>query len=55
MSAFWLGFQFIMSSDEVRSEGWLARAERLLDDNALDSVVRGYVKIPTRHSSLVHG
>lgn len=47
MSAFWLGFQLIMSGDGVRSEGWLARAERLLDDNALDSVVRGYVKIPT--------
>ncbi len=47
LCAFWLGFQFFMAGDAVRSEGWLARTERLLDDsNSVDCVVRGYVKIP---------
>jgi DNA-binding CsgD family transcriptional regulator len=47
MAAVWLGFQFTMAGDAVRSEGWLARAQRLLDDHALDSVASGYVKIPS--------
>jgi hypothetical protein len=45
-SAFWLGFQFAMSGDVARSAGWLARAERLLEDSALDSAVSGYLLIP---------
>ena len=44
--AFWLGFQLMMSGEGARSAGWLARAQRLLEDNALDSVVSGYVLIP---------
>jgi DNA-binding CsgD family transcriptional regulator len=45
-SAFWLGFQLVMSGDVARSAGWLARAERLLEDNGVDCVVRGYLLIP---------
>lgn len=45
--AFWLAFQFTMSGDLARSGGWLARAQRLIEDNALDCAVNGYVLIPT--------
>jgi DNA-binding CsgD family transcriptional regulator len=46
LCAFWLGFQLFMSGDDARSRGWLARAQRLLEDDVLDSVVSGYVLIP---------
>lgn len=46
LCAFWLGFQLMMSRDIARSSGWLSRAQRLVDDSGLDSVVSGYVMLP---------
>ena len=33
------------------ASGWLARAERVLEEGQLDCVVRGYLLIPDRHST----
>ena len=44
--AFWLGFLLSMSGERARGGGWLARAKRVLDDAAVDSVVRGYLMLP---------
>lgn len=47
--AFWLGIVLITGrGDEQRGGGWIARAQRLLEDNELhDTAVRGYVLLPT--------
>jgi len=44
--AFWLGLQLLLRGEEARSNGWLARARRLLDDNDLDCAERGYLLVP---------
>ncbi len=50
--AFWLGFQLMTRGEGARGSGWLGRAQRLLEDNAIDSVVSGYVLVAMaiRHS-----
>ena len=45
--AFWLGFRLVMGGEPARGNGWLARARRVLDDAGAESVVRGYLLIPT--------
>lgn len=45
-AAFWLGFGLTMSGDIARGGGWLTRAERVLDDAGVDSVLRGYFVLP---------
>ncbi len=45
-SAFWLGFGLVMNGDVARGSGWLARAERVLDESGIDSVLRGYLLLP---------
>ena len=37
------------------ASGWLARAERILDDTSIDSVVRGYLLIPAAIQRVVQG
>jgi DNA-binding NarL/FixJ family response regulator len=44
--ASWLGFELVSEHETARGNGWLARAERLLDEAQLDSVVRGYLLLP---------
>lgn len=44
--AFWLGFQLLMGGERARGGGWVARAERLLDDCGRDCVERGFVLLP---------
>ena len=44
--AFWLGFELMMERETARGSGWLARAERVLDEAQVDSVVRGYLLLP---------
>jgi DNA-binding CsgD family transcriptional regulator len=43
----WLGHSFLFRGDAVRAEGWFAVGRRLLDDEALDCVERGYLMAPT--------
>ena len=45
-SAFWLGFHLVMGGEAARGGGWLARAQRVLDEGAPDSVVSGYLLLP---------
>lgn len=45
-SAFWLGFSLVQRGDMAQGGGWLARADRLVEEHALDTVERGYLLIP---------
>ena len=54
-AAFWLGFQLMMSGEGARVGGWLGRAQRLLEDSAIDSVVSGYVLFATAVRRAVGG
>ena len=44
--AFWLAFGLLNSGEMARGGAWLARAQRLLDDSALDCVEQGYLMLP---------
>ncbi len=44
--AFWLGFQLLMRGERARGGGWVARAERLLDDGERDCPERGFLLLP---------
>jgi DNA-binding CsgD family transcriptional regulator/tetratricopeptide (TPR) repeat protein len=45
--AFWLAFGLLNSGEMARGAGWLARAQKLLDDGQHDCVERGYLLVPT--------
>lgn len=44
--AFWLGFGLLLRNEPAQGGGWLARAQRLLDEGNLDCVERGYLLVP---------
>ncbi|MPZ87990.1 MAG: hypothetical protein GEU81_07925 [Nitriliruptorales bacterium] len=44
--AFWLARGLIDAGETGRAGGWLARARRLIDEEALDCAERGYLLIP---------
>ncbi|MEX2553563.1 MAG: DNA-binding response regulator, partial [Actinomycetota bacterium] len=44
--AYWLGFGLLLRNEPARGSGWLARAQRLLDDADLDSAERGFLLVP---------
>jgi DNA-binding CsgD family transcriptional regulator len=54
-SAGWLAFGLLHRGARAPASGWLARAERILDEAQLDSVVRGYLLIPTAIQHIVQG
>ena len=54
-AAFWLGFALLARGAMAPASGWLARAERMLDEGQLDCVVRGYLLIPTAIQRIVQG
>jgi len=45
-SAFRIGYGLAFRGQIAHASGWLARARRVLDDAAADSVVRGYLLLP---------
>ncbi|MDN3522592.1 helix-turn-helix transcriptional regulator [Halomonas ramblicola] len=53
--AFWLGFGLLMSGEKARGGAWVARASRLIDEEGLDCVEAGYVRIPAALGSLGAG
>jgi DNA-binding CsgD family transcriptional regulator len=53
--AFWLGFRLLNNGEMARGGGWLARAQRLLDETQLDCIERGYLLIPTGIRSIMAG
>lgn len=44
--AFWLGITLMNRSERAKGGGWLARAERVLDESRHDCVERGYLLVP---------
>jgi DNA-binding CsgD family transcriptional regulator len=54
-AAFWLGFGLAQRGAIAPASGWFARAQRILDDAQLDSVVRGYLLIPSAIQRIVQG
>ena len=54
-AAFWLGFALLGRGAMAPASGWLARAERVLDEGQLDCVVRGYLLIPAAIQHIVQG
>lgn len=54
-SAFWLIFGLFHRGEMARAGGWLARAQRLLDDHQLDCVERGYLLIPVATRTMNSG
>ena len=53
--AFWLAMGFFERGQVARGGGWLARAQRLLDEGGLDCVERGYLLIPVALECLEGG
>jgi DNA-binding CsgD family transcriptional regulator len=54
-SAGWLAFGLLQRGAVAPASGWLARAARILDEAQLDSVVRGYLLIPSAIQCIVQG
>jgi DNA-binding CsgD family transcriptional regulator len=52
---FWLGFLLLLKGEAAQSGGWLARAQRLLDNEGLDCVERGYLLIPVGLGAMAAG
>jgi DNA-binding NarL/FixJ family response regulator len=44
--AFWLGFRLLNNGEMARGGGWLARAQRLLEESRQDCVEQGYLLLP---------
>jgi ATP/maltotriose-dependent transcriptional regulator MalT len=54
-SATWLAFGLMQRGARAPASGWFTRAERLLDEARLDSVVRGYLLIPSAIGRIMQG
>jgi DNA-binding CsgD family transcriptional regulator len=52
--AVWLGFGYSLRGEEALANGWMSKAERLLDDCAPDCAERGYLLVRTGLASLDH-
>jgi DNA-binding CsgD family transcriptional regulator len=53
--AFWLGMQLFMSGELSRGGGWLARANRLIEQDGSDCVERGYLMMPDAYRAEAAG
>ncbi|HEV2121214.1 MAG TPA: LuxR C-terminal-related transcriptional regulator [Chloroflexota bacterium] len=53
--AFWLALNLLDTGGLARGGGWLARAQRLLDDNPTDCVEQGYLLLPVALRSIGEG
>jgi DNA-binding CsgD family transcriptional regulator len=54
-SAFWLAFGLLTRGGRARASGWIARAQRLLDQSARDCVEHGYLLLPAGMARLAAG
>lgn len=54
-AAFWLALPMLLRGEMAQGGGWLARAQRLLDDARLDGVEQGYLLLPVGIRSLDSG
>jgi len=53
--AFWLGLNLLLRTETGRATGWLARAERLLEQAGPDCVEQGYLLLPVAEQHLAGG
>jgi DNA-binding CsgD family transcriptional regulator len=53
--AFWIGFQLSSRGDFAQAGGWLARANRLLDEEPGECVEHAYVLLPIAFKHVVSG
>ncbi len=53
--AFWVGFRFMALGEPARASGWMSRAQRLVDREASECVVGGYLLIPLIRRHLAAG
>jgi DNA-binding NarL/FixJ family response regulator len=53
--AFWLGMQLFMGGEVSRGGGWLARANRLIEQDGSDCVERGYLMMPEAYRAEAAG
>jgi len=53
--AYWLGMMAADRADFTMAGGWLARANRLVEESGTDSVVRGYLLVPQAIQALDEG
>jgi DNA-binding CsgD family transcriptional regulator len=53
--AFWLGMELFMAGEVSRGGGWLARANRLVEQDGSDCVERGYLLMPVAYQAEAHG
>jgi ATP/maltotriose-dependent transcriptional regulator MalT len=54
-TAFWIGMTFALRGELGPAEGWLGRAQRLLDDTGADCAERGFLLIAYGHGLLAAG
>jgi DNA-binding CsgD family transcriptional regulator len=54
-AAFWLGFRLLSRGEPARANGWLSRAQRLVDSHAQDCVEQGYLLLPAGQKHLSCG
>jgi DNA-binding CsgD family transcriptional regulator len=53
--AFWLGLVLVLRGDEARGAGWLARAQRVVDDLDHDCAEQGLLRVPEGLTQLERG
>ena len=53
--AFWIGMRLFMNGEVSRGGGWLARAQRLVEDDGSDCVERGYLLMPETYRAEAGG
>ncbi|HEX6337584.1 MAG TPA: hypothetical protein VFZ85_11560, partial [Jiangellaceae bacterium] len=53
--AFWLGMVLMQRGDHARGGGWFARAQHILDEQALDCVEHGYLRVPAGLQAMASG
>jgi DNA-binding CsgD family transcriptional regulator len=53
--AFWLGLTLVRRGEHARGGGWLARAQHVLEDDRIDCVEQGYLRIPMALQALGGG
>jgi DNA-binding CsgD family transcriptional regulator len=54
-TAFWVGFGLVGRGAMAPAAGWFARAQRVLDERQLESVVGGYLLIPAAIQHIMQG
>ena len=54
-SAFWLAFQHLLQGEMAPAGGWLARAERVLDEHSAECAERGYLLVPVALQAMLGG